>query len=199
MLTLILGGQYHWVSEFAPARYQKVLSYFAGWQATMSWQAGNASGPFVMGTLIQSLIAMNFPDYDSPRWQGTLMVIANIALVYAANAYGTEYIPVVQNTLMVLHVFLFFAVVVPLWVLAPHASAGQVFTDFYNGGGWSSMFLAVMVLYPSPVFPKILLNLSLGWTDKQYLGWPWHRCCCAYGRRSPRLVLLLFGSNHRGH
>jgi len=25
------GGQYHWVSEFAPARYQKFLSYPIGW------------------------------------------------------------------------------------------------------------------------------------------------------------------------
>lgn len=24
------GGQYHWVSEFAPAKYQKFLSYSAG-------------------------------------------------------------------------------------------------------------------------------------------------------------------------
>lgn len=24
------GGQYHWVSEFAPRKYQKVLSYYSG-------------------------------------------------------------------------------------------------------------------------------------------------------------------------
>jgi choline transport protein len=24
------GGQYHWVSEFAPGKYQKVLSYTSG-------------------------------------------------------------------------------------------------------------------------------------------------------------------------
>jgi len=25
------GGQYHWVSEFAPKQYQKFLSYLVGW------------------------------------------------------------------------------------------------------------------------------------------------------------------------
>ena len=28
------GGQYHWVSEFAPPQYQKILSYMTGWMAT---------------------------------------------------------------------------------------------------------------------------------------------------------------------
>ena len=27
------GGQYHWVSEFAPPKYQKVLSYLTGMKA----------------------------------------------------------------------------------------------------------------------------------------------------------------------
>lgn len=29
------GGQYHWVSEFAPAGYQKILSYFVGWLSSL--------------------------------------------------------------------------------------------------------------------------------------------------------------------
>lgn len=29
--TDLVLGQYHWVSEFAPAGYQKILSYFVGW------------------------------------------------------------------------------------------------------------------------------------------------------------------------
>ncbi len=32
-----------------------------------------------------------------------------------------------------------------LWVLAPRNSASVVFTEFYDGGGWSSMGLALMV------------------------------------------------------
>jgi choline transport protein len=32
------GGQYHWVSEFAPPRWQKVLSYYSGWLTAIGWQ-----------------------------------------------------------------------------------------------------------------------------------------------------------------
>lgn len=32
------GGQYHWVSEFAPRRFQKSLSYSVGWLISMGWQ-----------------------------------------------------------------------------------------------------------------------------------------------------------------
>lgn len=49
------GGQYHWVSEFAPASSQKFLSYITGWLSSMSYQAGNASGFFLAGTIIQCL------------------------------------------------------------------------------------------------------------------------------------------------
>jgi hypothetical protein len=37
------GGQYHWVSEFAPPSCQKFLSYITGWISTLSWQAGYAT------------------------------------------------------------------------------------------------------------------------------------------------------------
>ena len=30
----IAGAQYHWVSEFAPERYQKILSYLTGYIPT---------------------------------------------------------------------------------------------------------------------------------------------------------------------
>lgn len=32
------GGQYHWVSEFAPWRLQKILSYASGWLSTLALQ-----------------------------------------------------------------------------------------------------------------------------------------------------------------
>lgn len=40
----VSGSQYHWVSEFAPEKHQKILSYFTGWMSTTAWQAGNAQG-----------------------------------------------------------------------------------------------------------------------------------------------------------
>jgi amino acid transporter len=57
------GGQYHWVSEFSPPSLQKPMSFFVGWMSTLSWQAGTASGPFLVGTLIQASVIVMYPDY----------------------------------------------------------------------------------------------------------------------------------------
>lgn len=53
------GGRYHWVSEFAHPKLQKPLSYITGWASTAAWQAGNAIGVFLTGTLIQVIILEN--------------------------------------------------------------------------------------------------------------------------------------------
>ena len=82
------GGQYHWVSEFAPPKYQKMLSYMTGWMSTLSWQAGAASGPFLVGTIIQSLILVNDSSYAYPNWHGTMLTWGVAILVALANIYG---------------------------------------------------------------------------------------------------------------
>ncbi|KAF7194323.1 Choline transport protein [Pseudocercospora fuligena] len=149
------GGQYHWVSEFAPPKYQKLLSYFTGWMSTLSWQAGTASGPFLVGTLIQSLAYINHPEYSATNWQGTLCVWAITLIVLLGNVYGGNAMPVFQNLMLILHVFGFLTIIVCIWVLAPRNSAEVVFTQFYNGGNWSSMGLALMVGQISAIYACI--------------------------------------------
>lgn len=113
--------------------------------STLSWQAGNASGSFLTGTIIQALLTINYPDYVPQAWQGTLFVFAMVAIVYSVNIWGAQVWPKIQNGLMILHILGFFAVIIVLWVLAPHQSAEAVFTGFTNEGGWSSMGLSLMV------------------------------------------------------
>lgn len=50
------GGQYHWISEFSPPRFQKYLSYAAGWTSALGWLTGNASGYFILSTLVEALV-----------------------------------------------------------------------------------------------------------------------------------------------
>ena len=47
--------------------------------------------------------------------------------------------------LLVIYVLGVFAIVIPLWILAPRGSAHAVFTEFSNAGGWSSTGTAVMI------------------------------------------------------
>jgi choline transport protein len=146
------GSQYHWVSEFCHPRYQKVLSYYTGWISTMAWQAGNAVGVFLTGTLIQTIILENNNDYAFPSWHGSLLVMSNIAFTVAANILLTRYIPRVQTAFFVLHILAFFAVLVPIIVNAPKASASEVFTEFTNTGGWSSTGFAVLAGQLSAIY-----------------------------------------------
>ncbi|THZ18855.1 GABA permease-like protein [Aureobasidium pullulans] len=139
------GGQYHWVSEFAPPSCQKFLSYITGWVSTLSWQAGNASGGFICGTLIQSLIIIKNPDYAAPGWQGTLLVFPVMLVCVVFNIWLNHWLPSMQNAVMVLHVAGFLAIMVIFWVLSPHVPAREVFLDFQNDGGWQTMGLALMI------------------------------------------------------
>ena len=70
------GGEYEWVSEFSPRKYQKLLSYISGWLTAIGWQMYLASVCYLVGTIIQGLIALNTPSYVFERWQGTLLSIA---------------------------------------------------------------------------------------------------------------------------
>lgn len=151
----ISGGQYHWVSEFAPPKYQKFLSYVTGWMSMLSWQAGNASGSFLTGTIVQALLIVNYPDYDEKPYHGTLLVFAMAFILYVVNIWGAAVWPKLQNGLMVLHILGFFVVIIVLWVCAPHQPAKVVFTEFRNGGGWSSMGLSLMVGQITGIFSLI--------------------------------------------
>ena len=130
-----------------------------GWMSTLSWQAGTASGSVLTGSIIQALIAINNADYQPTnlewRWQGTLLVFAMVLVLFTANIWGAKSLPLLQNILLVVHVFGFFAVIIVLWILAPRNTASTVFTQFYNGGGWSSVGLSLMVGQISAIYGSI--------------------------------------------
>ncbi|KAB8228245.1 GABA permease [Aspergillus alliaceus] len=146
------GGQYHWVSELASPNYQRALSYVTGWMSVLAWQAGAASGSFLTGTIIQGLISVRDPDFESKDWQGTLFVFAMILAIYYFNVYASSWMPRIQNLLLALHILCFVIVITVLWAMAPRQPARAVFLEFSNTGGWSSMGLALMVGQISAIY-----------------------------------------------
>ncbi|KAJ5706745.1 hypothetical protein N7488_006546 [Penicillium malachiteum] len=167
------GGQYHWVSEFAPARYQKFLSYTTGlseqitmvvyftnvsnlgWMSVLAWQAGAASGSFLTGTIIQGLISVRDPSYKPQNWQGTLFVFAMIAIIYFFNVHAANWMPRIQNLLLALHLMSWVIVVIVLFVITPHQPAKVVFTEFYNGGNWPTIGVSLMVGQISAIYGSL--------------------------------------------
>ncbi|OQO08167.1 hypothetical protein B0A48_06961 [Cryoendolithus antarcticus] len=149
------GGQYHWVSEFAPRSSQKILSYVVGWLCVLGWQVGNTAIAYLAGTIIQGLAKLNNPDYNATAWQGTLIVWAVLTFSILFNTFFAAKLPLLEGVVLVLHICGFFAILIVLWVLADVSPAREVFTTFSNGGGWSSQGLSCLVGILSPVFSFI--------------------------------------------
>jgi hypothetical protein len=68
--------------------------------------------------------------------QGTLMTMAVGAFAISFNVFATKHLPLFEVVILVMFLVGFFVVIIPLWVLAPRASVGDVFGKFENWGGW---------------------------------------------------------------
>ena len=154
------GGQYHWVSEFAPKKAQKILSYTSGWLSTLAWQSFVAVDSFLIGEIILGLIAINDQSFVPQRWQATLLIIATVLALAAFNFFAGKRLGDAENLFFAFHLLAFLPVIVTLLAMTPEKqSAKAVFTHFTdNGAGWSSMGLTVMVGQVSCIF--VVLGVS---------------------------------------
>ncbi|KAK6436151.1 hypothetical protein LTR95_007661 [Oleoguttula sp. CCFEE 5521] len=139
----INGGQYHWVSEFAP-RYKKPLSYLTGWWSTIAWQSTAAGATFLAGSFIPSLAALFYPDYVPTPWQNNLCVFALVLLILAINATSTKPLIYIQMIAMVVLFIGWLPVAGCLAGLAPHPPFSETVTSF-TSSGWSNLGIAVLV------------------------------------------------------
>jgi hypothetical protein len=90
------------------------------------------------------LFVLNLPNYVFHNWHGTLLVIAISIVCIIFNTILAKRLPLMEGLLVILHL-LGIAVVIPLLVLSPLRKGGSPFTEFYNGGGWSSTGVSAMV------------------------------------------------------
>ncbi|KAK5726664.1 hypothetical protein LTR15_002552 [Elasticomyces elasticus] len=139
------GGQYHWVSELAPPRFQKGLSYAVGWLIMMGWQTFLCGVSFVAASLILGLAVLNYPSYVIQPYHGTLLTIAIVALCTFFNIFLAVRLPLVEALVLLLHVAGVFIVIIPLWVTAPRGNAHDTIMVFTNSGGWWDTGLASVV------------------------------------------------------
>ncbi|KIL92950.1 hypothetical protein FAVG1_04131 [Fusarium avenaceum] len=136
------GGQYHWVSEFSPPKYQKVLSYASGWMTTLGWLASFASSCYTIAFQVQACINVTKPDFAFTLWQIALIMWAVIVVTIAFNTWGTAFFPQLELASLIGHILGFFAVMIPLWVLCEKNDAHDVFLQFTDQSGWDNMGFA---------------------------------------------------------
>ncbi|GAQ08164.1 hypothetical protein ALT_5485 [Aspergillus lentulus] len=160
------GGQYHWVSEFAPRRGQKFLSYITGWLSATGWQCAIVSIAFLAGTIIQGLVVLNDPTYEFQRWHGTLLVVAITTFSILFNTFLAKNLPMVEGLILIIHVVGLFAIIIPLWVLAPRNSAKAVFTEFNNAGGWDTDGTATLVGLSTTITAMIGYDCSVHMSEE---------------------------------
>lgn len=111
----------------------------------MALQAGNASGIFIIGTLVQAIILLHRPDYVAENWHGALLAIAVVVLTILANVYCSRILPYWQNPIFAINVLAYFAFLIPVWCNAPRTTSEHVWTKWENSSGWPSLTLAVLI------------------------------------------------------
>ena len=139
------GGQYHWVSEFSPPAWQKVLSYSSGWMSTLGWLAGTAGSTQVLAYQIEAIVQVYNPDFFCTGWQITLIMWAFNLVTIVFNTWGSGFMPALEIGSLIIHVVGFFIVLIPIVALAPKNSAEEVFAHWENNSGWGSMGTAFML------------------------------------------------------
>ena len=117
----------------------------SGWLTVLGWQAFVASVGYLNGTMIQGLIILTDPTYVHRPWQSVLLYWAVIACAVFVNTVVSSWLPKFEGFILILHVLGFFAILFPLIILGPHASATEVFQNFINGGHWPTNGLSFFV------------------------------------------------------
>ena len=85
------------------------------------------------------------PSYVPTAWQGTLITVGVALFSVLFNTYAARQLPLFEGFIMLFDILGFFAVLIPLWVLAPKVSAREVFQEAENFGGWATLGTGVIV------------------------------------------------------
>lgn len=169
------GGQYHWVSEFAPAGWQKGMSYAAGWMSSLGWIASLAGGTYACADLVGVCVGlargMGGDDtslFSFAAWQLFLVILALLLVTIALNTLGAGFLPALEVVSLVGHTAGFVVFVGVLWGLCGRAgtaggaggtvplnTAREVFLSWENGSGWGDYGAACLVAQVSIIWSML--------------------------------------------
>jgi choline transport protein len=88
------------------------------------------------------------------QWHATLFIVAVASFSIIFNTILARKLPLVEGTVLVLHIFGFFAIFITMWVLGPRSKASDVFGTFQDNPSkpWGSVALSCMVGQLAPIF-----------------------------------------------
>lgn len=109
-LAPIAGGQYYWVYMLAPPKWKTVCSYMIGWLTSLAWIATVATETLFAGTIIQGIMILDYPGYDSKAWQGALLNWAVILISILVNVVIPHWLPKFEIFILVFPISGFIAI-----------------------------------------------------------------------------------------
>lgn len=150
------GGQYHWVSEFAPPRFQKEMSYAAGWMSSLGWIASLAGGTYACADLVQVAVNLVWTDFVMTAWQLFLIILAMLLITIVLNTLGAKSLPALEVASLVGHTVGFVVFVGVLWGMCRPLNTGrEVFLTFENNSGWGNYGAACLVAQVSIIWSML--------------------------------------------
>ena len=141
------GGQYHWVSEFAPRSCQKILSYASGWLSTLALQSFLAVNCFLVARIIIGMVVLNHEGFVPKQWHITLLIMATVLGLAAFNLFAGKHLAVAETIFAAFHFLAVIPIVAVLLAFTPEKQSPETVFLYFgdNVTGWSSMSLAVIV------------------------------------------------------
>ncbi|KAK0270448.1 hypothetical protein LTS00_016951 [Friedmanniomyces endolithicus] len=139
------GGQYHWVSEFAPRKHQQFLSYMTGWLYASVHSTALCSTAYSGALAVQGIVTLNTAGYAVPSWQGVVLTIGIVLSTIFFNTVVLRTLPMFEGMMLVIHVFGFLPVCVIMWVMGDRSPTKEVWTHFSDYSGWGSYGVATLI------------------------------------------------------
>jgi choline transport protein len=147
--------------SYNPGALLSIYSFLnLGWLCAIGWQVYLAGVAFMVAGIIQGLIILNVPSYEPQPFHATLLTIAIISFAIFFNTVMATRLPFVEGAALILHLAGFFAIIIPLWVMAPRSPPRVIF-EFSNVGGWNSNGLAAMIGLTIPMGSMIGYDCSV--------------------------------------
>lgn len=130
-----------------------------GWLCVLGWHTGIAGCCYTVANMMVGIAAINYPDtYKVEPYHVTLIVIAVALVAMLFNTFLAQKLPFIEGIILFVHIFGFFGILIPLWVLSPKIPASEVFGSVEDRGGWGSNGLSCLVGLLGPTYA--LLGMS---------------------------------------
>lgn len=149
-----VGAQYRWSARFAPM-WPRFWGLLQGWITVFAWIACATANPVYLALGIQSLVLLNYPEYEPQAYHATLLMCATVIPAVGVNLWLRRIIKPLEWFGAVAHGVFWVVSMITLGVMGSKSSNASVWASLTSGldGGWTSPGMAFGVGLLPVTFP----------------------------------------------